>query len=384
MVALLAAPHASAQEQVVFEDTGAVKVVTGQACGSMAGQSRTFKSTFNFLNPFAEFSPEVRLGPNISIDPMVMDRPNYADQSLVFLNGFRASFTSKDHHVRSMGASLGRELPDPKIPGGVELADKGTDDTVEGCFFYVGIAWSTAALSNVVITNLTRTDRFREATRAEGTWEYGPVSGRRIALPTGYLMTANRGDRHLIQYAFNLIQDPPADLQGTINAQAIMKDNDDSSRINFYADFVLMVGINIRFMEGPFELDYKNGSCGFFSSCTQTGRRTPYRQARRLGADENEIIIPVLTGFDLNSSNDDDHIKHVGAWIDGYSYDPNGRVFQWSENADFRDKGDSVFNQRLKVGLLRLDYKPVRPQAHTSQDREVDFPEPLTDTEDSN
>ncbi|MEO0549193.1 MAG: hypothetical protein AAFZ91_04675 [Pseudomonadota bacterium] len=375
---------ARAQERTVYESEGAIKVVTGEACGRMAGENRTFGSTFEFLIPPVKFSPQVRSGPNISLDPIVMDVPAYADESLVFLNGFKGTYESNDHHIGSLGASVGTLTPDYSVPSGVEIADKGTDDEVTGCFYYTGIAWSYAGMNARVETNIEPVDDREQATVSSIEWSYPPVSGLRIALPLRYLMTTNRGDRHLIQYAYNLTQDRVSPLRQRVRAEAIMKDNDRSSKINFYGDITMMVSITARFLEAPFELEPRNGNCSFWSGCSQFGRSTPYRQLRRLGANENEIIIPVLTGFDLDSSNDDDHIKHVGAWIDDFRFNPELRTFEWYENADFRDKGDSVFNHRLNVAQLRLTYTPVGPLADVrvpggieipTQENEADSPE---------
>ncbi|MEM1380876.1 MAG: hypothetical protein AAGH41_09655 [Pseudomonadota bacterium] len=394
--------QAYGQQRTIFEEDGVIEAIEGLACGSTEAaedNSRPF--------PLPDFSPLISVAPLLIFPDQTWTIPEYADQAVVYLNGFSVSFRSSDHHVKKIGGMVGRSAvvnergqrqlrwPEPRDTpdtddapvrptsgtgfysdgdaAGVELSDKSLTDPFRGCYHYVAVAWSTTEIRAEVEQNVQvnrELSRDRNVTAALPRWIFPQREAATIALPTAYFMEAERGDRHLRQYAYALNQDRPGDDRMEATARAILKDNKRKSTIRFDGSVTGIYGVGVSFEQGePMRITPVDRTCStfiIFQNCigdaSEGSTQEPVRRRvdRSFQNDDADFVLPVLTGFDLVQMDDDRHVQEIEAFVNNIVFNPTTKDIMYTEGSHLTDKGDSRYFSRMQTSFLKFTKRDRR------------------------
>ncbi len=290
--------------------------------------------------------------------------PDFADHSVLFLNGFHVQYLNKDHHVRSVGARLAVEdMPAEGVIrwwGGAQLLDKGWDDSVQGCVYYTKLAWNS--------------DHFKvEVLPAFEGWDNGgePIAvvrddrviadGDGVLLPTAYMVIDPNGDRHLYQLAV-MGDNGGGPVAGRGRLRSIFKDNDEDSKNDFFGGGRVMIGSGALVQRTDFEFTAKSPACKpsivSFGGCIGESQAPAFKetQSRTVVVDDVKatLFFPVLTGFELVSRSNDDHVRSIGYWLDEISFDPEARRLKFDVSAMLLDKNNSPFYHQDAISIVGL------------------------------
>lgn len=376
---------------VVFEQIGSIKVMEGVTRAT---------------------SPANRL---LRVEQSV-DLPAYANQATVFLNGWQAAYNDSDHHLYDVAAILGRikVTPGQKISWNAmgDLADYDGDEAFTWTYRYTIIAWNNTSVRAMVDHNDAEhyckskeadgDDNFFEGTNTDGNATTalasfpsflrngGFAGGRQVAvLPRGFVFSWGGGDdHHLLQLAYNLESVAPfvrqqyyhkafSEVKPLANSAAekangefvswktsvIMKDNSRRRDYSFVEFVSGMGGPDVEITQPEFSiLPHEDVDGGFggggLKSADVVIENLPYLWA-----------MPMLTGWDIGFSVEDQHVKELGIWVDRLHYErppgsPTGtlRYTVWSIVKDNDDYPDNYFRHKVTILGLKPTGVAVRPE----------------------
>jgi len=379
---------------VVFEQVGSIKVMEGVTRATSLAK------------------PALRGEQSVEL-------PAYANQATVFLNGWQAAYDDSHHPLHDVAATLGRIQvpPGQKISwnalGG--LADYDADETCTWTYRDTIIAWNGALVRAMVDHNdAAHYCKSKEADGGDNFFEGGNTEskattalasfpsflrnggfagGRQVAVrPRGFVFSwsgAGGGDDpHLLQLAYHLESVAPfvrqqayykavSQVQPRANSaaekangefvswKASVTMKDDSRRRDYsFVEFVSgMGGPDVEIIQPalailpPEDVDGGLGGGGL-KSAEVVIENLPYTWA-----------VPMLTGWDIGYTVDDQHVKGLGIWVDRVHYErppgPPTGTLRYTVSSSVKDNDDYPDNYcRHQVTILGL--KPtgvvVRPE----------------------
>lgn len=339
--------------------------------------------------------------------------PAYVTHATVYLNGWHLRYLDDDHHVAGLGVaidSIRLERNVLKWQAAGILSDKNFDDGYNWCYEYTVIAWNAATLNlfadhkdgncsgkdnlntNFYMagnTNANTGEKTTTALTAFASFLQNPNFANAkttTVLPRGFAFdwTACDEDHHLLQLAYNLGHTEAflekgkmyqkgnnfvfSQLPTSVNqsasgyvsweTSAIYKDNDGRRDYEFGELVSGLSGNDLGVIEPPFSILPKEDHEGTFSTCVSSGQGLRSDEFVVSGI-PYEYAMPVLTGWDLVYDCDDEHIKEIGTWISGFSYEkaPNATtgILRYKVSSVLKDKNnDPNFESRHKVNILGL------------------------------
>jgi hypothetical protein len=275
--------------------------------------------------------------------------PKALDRATVFLNGWQFIFLDDDHKVAGLGTVIfnirgggsveRRDNDEIKWHAAGAISDDNYDDPFTWCYRYTLVAWNTSYF-NIAADH--RDDYLFESDDLKrwGTaLQYQPTSievkqykPSATILPRGFgFIYAGADDHALLQLAYNLdanerfaagdstagSADRAASNNYSWETKTVLKD-DSTQRDYKTAEVVsVMSGPVMGVIQPPFSIvPFKDlGNC--------VGPSDPETSPRTIDDVPFDIAIPVLTGWDLSYKCDDENVKQIGVWVDGFSFNPN-------------------------------------------------------------
>jgi hypothetical protein len=322
------------------------------------------------------------------------DLPAWAQRATVFLNGWRLSYLSKDHHVNGLYA----EITNVRRAGTAlrwrahgRIFDRNDDDAYRFCYSYTAIAWNPeefdARVQGVGDTDLVFGSRFHLPTKRQITVDVASTISENATiavLPRGFSFALEldgficcRTDQHLFQVAFSrnradAMIDPADDPRREVwEFQTVLKDNKKPRNIKAYwtsETVALIGGTGIGIMRQPFELQARRFEKPWYSRCVSADgeRRTDSFVVENVPF---QHAVPVLTGFDMSFNCGDQHVKEVGARIVDFSYErPPGSAtgtLRYRLESVLRDKSGKP-NHRVDHRVHVLGFGPGRQEPFDS------------------
>lgn len=335
-----------------------------------------------------------------------VDLPDYVTAATVFLNGWDLSYLSGDHDIRGLGTGIAKiEIADRKLnweAGGV-IADGNFDDGYRWCYHYTIIAWNEIQidaridqndgeeLSDLVAVSGGENNNTTALKVLSRFVHNSDLTSRAsvAVLPRGYgfeweggSITATR-DHNLLQLAYNLdyseafiqhekdysgLDEPslpsPADYvdSGFISwdTKTILKDN--RLRRDYGVGEIVSVigGSDVGIIQPPFTVLPREdiglgggciGEAGGIKTQEYTIENIPF-----------EYAVPMLTGWELAYSCDDENVTRIGIWITEFQYDKSADdpvgTLRYTLSSILRDRDNSpghLSNHRVSI----LGLKPV-------------------------
>ncbi|HZR80637.1 MAG TPA: hypothetical protein VFD92_06040 [Candidatus Binatia bacterium] len=304
----------------------------------------------------------------------------------VFMNGWKSSYKKKDHHVLGLGSIIFNIDKQPSQlvwdAGGV-IADKNGDDAFEWCYHYTVLFWPKTdpfdirAVHSDSSGQLIFVDDNQHSNVVHSIpGSYTPPGTGRppvAALPSGFALAWTDSDHHVLQLGYDL---GSASLSGTTlgwTSNAILKDN--SARRDYYAFEAVTIlrgsGFDVRH-PSTLVREKNDGTTVSQSNALQLSPRSPTSCAGELvepsrfesftitGLDARAAI-PMLTGWELRYTCEDQHVRSAGAWIEDWDYTPptnflgtNGTL-HYTVGTTLADKnGVPNFLDRLEVSVLAV------------------------------
>jgi len=351
----------------------------------------------------------------------IRELPSFVTNATVFLNGWRLEYLDKDHHIGGLGAAIRNirleEIPDRRVLAlkweatGI-LSDDNFDDSYSMCYTYTIVAWAdkTVSLSvdqddgkcsetgsiNANFFGATN-DNNTTALSSYKTFLNNPafIGSPEVAiLPRGFGMGWSGGcseDRHLLQIAYNLghsslfiknenykkaagnfnpsFTDSAARIDSGFvswETQSIFKDNDARKDYAFGEIVSGLSGADVSVIDPPYSILPKEDDCG---TGTGTIVNSPYPpQEVVIKNIPFQYAVPMLTGWELGYSCNDEHIRKAGVRIESWSYikDPvNGTgTLSYKLSSDFSDKDNNNSTYRSH-NVTILGIKPLIPAVIT-------------------
>lgn len=328
-----------------------------------------------------------------------LELPAYITNATVYLNGWHLKYLNDDHHV----AGLGTAIDGIKLEGNTlkwkargAISDHNFDDPYSWCYYYTVIAWNASNIhinaddnngssgtNDILTANWFNANNTGMETALSNfpSFLYNPdfPSSKKVAiLPRGFGFNWNEGcaDHHLLQLAYNLdhseiyIQNQNYHKKNETNTsglaaytsrvdsgfvswntQAIFKDNDTRRNYNFGEIVSGIGGHDIDIIEPPHSISpiEDSRSCIIFGSKNivthnYTVKNIPFTYA-----------IPVLTGWNLEFSCKDHHVKEIGTWIDKINYEKREGEFgtlTYSVSSVLNDNSGNVSHASNNVSVL--------------------------------
>lgn len=311
----------------------------------------------------------------------------------VFLNGSKANYASKDHHVTGLGSvifNVMRQGGELVWDAGGLLSDKNGDDAFKWCYHYTLLYWP--ASSSEFDIRPVHSDSSGQLLFVQSATQSGVVhsipgsftsdgAGRppRAALPAGAAMFWTKGDNHVLQTGFDLGNQSLSGTTLSWSSSAILKDNR-ASREYYAMDSVSILRGNYFGVSHPATvlLRQDDGSWASRSNQLSLTPRAPKSCARAELGDTTHIrefavtglaatyAIPMLTGWDLRYNCEDQHVRSVGAWIEDWHYEPpttrfghDGTLY-YTVHSTLADKGGTPnFIDQLEVSLLNISLPSI-------------------------
>jgi hypothetical protein len=377
----------SSDQQVIFEDPGTIIAYHGNGC---AESNKSGGQDIDIL----------KVEQSLTL-------PDYATDATVFLNGWHLSYLHGDEHVEGLGTVIGGINVQPATlkpatltwqAAGV-LRDENFDNPYKWCYTYTAIAWTPSAINLTVDQkdgSCDPRDHRREAnffsapnkdtTTALSSFPsflHNPdfASSKVVAiLPRGFGFTWTCTDHHLLQLAYNLghsetfienntYKKKDQDVIPTLpdsasqvdsgyvswETSAIFKDNDTRRDYQFGEIVSGLAGSDVGVIQPPFSIlpisaDNSSGviaPAGGVQTAEVTIENVPF-----------EYAIPMLTGWDLEYTATDRHVKEIGIWIDSIHYDkdpnaPTGTL-HYKVSSILRDDDNWPFGAGHMVTILGL------------------------------
>jgi hypothetical protein len=267
----------------------------------------------------------------------------------VFMNGWHANYTSKDHEVLGLGSivfNIDRQGNDLTWEAGGVIADKNGDDGYRWCYQYTLLFWPASSFEfdiHPVHSNLTGQLLFLDDNRQDRAvhsipgW-YGADGDDlpRAVLPSGFAMLWTQGtDHNILQLGYDLGE---ASLSGNTvswTSRAAFKDN--KSKRPFYAAEAVTIlsghGFSVTH-PGTVLRQSDDGGWELHSNAERLTPRSPTDCASaELGNPthvrhfaitglQSRYAVPMLNGWELRYNCDDQHVRSAGAAIEDFHYDP--------------------------------------------------------------
>ena len=276
------------------------------------------------------------------------------DRGTVLFNGYRLKNLDEQSYVRAMASGIGAITAQPGTlsweAAGV-LADQAFDDTVEWCYTFTAIAWSSTAIEAVADDDdpmhifQDRPYNSGSALRPIPGFLKNPafVGAPEVAvLPRGFLALFHETSHHLLQVAYHqdageryveakkVFGNGETPQPGTVSAAAgdvvtwestgLIKD-DSSDNGETMAELVTgLAGRDVGIINPPFTVvpqDDCGHSCGGPYS---GGVETEDRQIRGIPF---ELAIPVLSSWELAYGINDESVREIGVWIPEWKWTPD-------------------------------------------------------------
>ncbi|MEW6273437.1 MAG: hypothetical protein AB1689_29505, partial [Thermodesulfobacteriota bacterium] len=366
-----AAPYVNPTEQqrsVVMDTPGKLHVEHGRSC-ARANQAAS----------------ETYIGMRIT-DNVLLPR-GYT--GTVYQNGYELQYEDDDHHVIGLGSAIYNvhQLGDILFwdAGGV-ISDHNGDDDYRWCYSYTVVAWPKPATGSPIAPLLPRVDI--EAVHADKTaalifTDVGSGAVHRIkgvyespdrkprgVLLAGFAASFTDDDHHLLQLGFDLGRPKLRGRKAKWRSDVVLKDNEtrsfrsaelvsilkgDSVEV-FHPSSVLVEGGNET--KGVVSNDVRLKPAKAESFCAAVGNTFKRRQVAVV-TPPYTWAMPMLTGWDLRESCNDQHKRRVGAWIESFSYvrDPGGArgTLRYTVASAFGDQSPEPFFDRLQVDVLGIN-----------------------------
>jgi len=340
------------------------------------------------------------------------DLPLFATNAAVFLNGWRLEYLDKDHHVAGLSVAISNvrleEVPERKVTAlkwdaiGI-LSDQNFDDSYSMCYTFTVIAWSEKTVSlNVdqegtcfdtdpITANFFIRAHNKNTTTALASYKSflnnpdfigSPQVG---ILPRGFGLkwSGNSEDHKILQIAYNLdhserfiknenyrklgeIFNPSLPDSAMVDSgfvswesHVIFKDNNARRDFEFGEIVSGLSGADLSVIDPPYSILPSEDDCGSFEypglhpTDEIVIKNIPFQYA-----------VPMLTGWELGYSCDDENIKKAGIRIENWSYikDPvNGTgTLRYKLSSDFSDKNTD--NQTFRShNVTIIGIKPLLP-----------------------
>jgi hypothetical protein len=306
----------------------------------------------------------------------------------VFMNGWKANYTKKDHHVLGLGSvifNIDHEGGDLVWEAGGLIADKNGDDSYKWCYDYTLVFWPTNSSEfdiRAIHGDSSGRLLFLQSPQQSGAVHSIPASYTapndnlpHAALPSGFAMLWTDKDHHVLQAGFDLGNQSLSGRTLGWNSSALLKD-DKASRSYYAAEAVSVLrGRGFGVTHPSTVLRQKeDGSWASQSNALQLVPRSPTSCAgAEVGAVNGEHVrhfkitglstkyaIPMLTGWDLRYNCNDQHVRSVGAWIEDFSYEPptvaTTGTLSYTVRSTLADKnGTPNFIDQLEVSVLGVD-----------------------------
>lgn len=310
--------RAPATSRRVVLDSGSLQVIHGQYSDAGAGGSLVVH----------EGSEEL---------------PGFANEAIVFLNGWSLEYLGGDHHVWFFASYiLNSEVRDGVITwqaSGI-LHDKNGDDPFEWTYYYTVVAWNRQTIRCVADHNsLANGAGSDETTRmpiisTRSKLRIGGLTPPRstIVLPTGFQYWFRAfSDHHLRHLGFNLSHAATARVEqhqdideggGSVGLGSTTWDTHAIMRDNTYREFFFqhwnttISGPGASSVQPPFTIlpTWREWNIG------QPGGSTKTRDIEIRGLTFDHAV-PVLAGWDLQYDFDDQHVRRMGVWLDSFEYE---------------------------------------------------------------
>jgi hypothetical protein len=353
-----------------FEDPGKIMVTHGSACGEADDRGV------------------------MKIIPGSFTLPVYADSATVFLNGWRLRYLFGDENLHEVRATIENiELIKNELSwvAAGRLEDAGRDDAYEFCYYYTILAWNSGRV-DALVEHANRNVSFGDS--RHGTTALTALSSyvqderfmgkKSVAiLPRGFGLNYSGGnDRNLLQIAYHLDHseafvergkvyrlpagDPEIDTSTsrfdetirTWESYVILKDNDRWRDYEVDERFSALAGNDISVIEPPFTI-LPSEDASWRQGCVteRGGRKTQSVEIRNLPFD---YAIPMLTGWDLSYSCDDENVEEIGIWLENIRYEKGlgsaTGTLRYTVVSELRDEDASPGHfSRHKVSILGLN-----------------------------
>ena len=309
----------------------------------------------------------------------------------VFLNGWHLEYQDGDHHVIGLGTSIFNiaQLNDTLVwnAGGV-ISDDNGDDAYRWCYDYTTVAWarpSTSPFGNlqqphVDIQALTSdpqaTLMYVDGGYLNGVGKIPSVYKSKGKAPRGVLlagfgMSHLDDDHHVLQLGFDLGKPKIKRKKIKWTSDVVLKD--DSQRDPRSAEIVsVLTGESVNvFHPASAWIEGGDGTPGVVANDLHLTARTDTSNAC-LGSPAARTVemaivtppytwaIPMLTGWDIQDPCHDDHVAHVGAWIEDFHYvlapgAANGTLY-YTIKTNFGDEDDFPgMSDRVQVDVLGIN-----------------------------
>lgn len=311
----------------------------------------------------------------------------------VFLNGWSLEYVNDDHHVVGLGAvifGIAQSGSTLSWHAGGVISDHKADDAYAWCYQYTVVAWARYTPSpfgglpkphvdiDVAHANATgklafvdqdvnsnaptaRTAKFRAPFRPKG------------KLLAGFGVSFTDDDHHLLQFALDLGETAIKKKRIKWTPDVVLKDN--STRSYGLGHLATIIGgESVRVFNPDFTyLESGSYQAGDYvvnnlhlvarddaSVCVQDGSITEHTYTYVIDDVPYTWAVPMLTGWDVSTACNDEHVKHIGAWIENFSFTPNTRpgkgTLRYTVRSILQDKNpDRELWDGIQVEILGID-----------------------------
>ncbi|MBM4244324.1 MAG: hypothetical protein FJ148_10980 [Deltaproteobacteria bacterium] len=311
----------------------------------------------------------------------------------VFLNGWHLEYQRTDHHVVGFGTSIFNivQLNDVLVwnAGGV-LSDKNGDDAYRWCYEYTTLAWARPEPSPIVLKPRVDIQAIHSDPQANLMYvdsvardgvDKIPGSFRTTGKPPRGVLLAGFGssytddDHHVLQIGFDLGKAKVRRKRIKWKSDVVFRDNngDDGTRSASIVSVLTGDSVNVfhpagarveggdapvGYVSNDLELAARSGGSGIVGACLGSPAERTVEMA--IVTPPFTWAIPMLTGWDLGSPCRDNHLTHVGAWIEDFRYvrvpgESNGTLY-YTIKTNFGDKDDIPgMLDRVQVDVLGIN-----------------------------
>lgn len=348
-------PLSSQSNQTVFENSGTIIAIQGTASA---------------VRTSGDGSP-------IKVQ-QTLQLPTYADQAVIFLNGWKLDYHGDDHHILALGNAITEIHMDIKGHSltwdALGLLRDNDGKAYDWTYQYTVVAWNTVNL-NLVADQGAFTSQPPDCStnnQLPDNYFYSSNSGTSTALscffsflqnsnfassktvailPRGFGFVWNDEDHNLFQIGYNMehsetivqgrqynklgsqVQAPlPNAPNGHVdtgfvswNPYTIFEDNDNRRDYTFFELVSGMGGNDVSVIQPPYSILPDNADApwlGIFSSCGEVTGQSTNTNTYTIENIPYQYAVPMLTGWELEYLCSDKHVKDIGVWIDSWSYQP--------------------------------------------------------------
>ena len=354
-------------QRLVFQDQTGLYAVEGKSCSSFDGERKP--PIPGMTMHFGDRGYDDRAGPVTNDFEMIhqeLTRWNVStavSDFLVYVNGFDLQYDNKDHHVQHVAAavvspSLASSFQTANWISRAELSDQGRDDEVTLCLHYTALAWDAASY-DIAVTPL------QGRLAAENNYWNVEALEPSAFVPTAFsLSSVRRGtDSHVFQLGFALNRPETSRVPNHLEAVGLWSDNAGENTRFLFSDITALSGKSVMpIFEGtePITFEARKPSCAGRGLATCSVRQPRASSAARQQSFDTDgqydLVLPVLTAFEMNYRGDDAHIARVGAWVDNIAFD--GRRLNYTVSTIMTDKGSRNSERKTRVSYIAIRKLP--------------------------